>query len=79
MTEELYIISFKKPDFVCEVLDELYIRRNESPIQFYEEKVKGIKTPIRLYRPVGVLGVVPLTINLTNAVLKLIAKIKKIF
>jgi len=60
--------SLSNPGAVIKVLDYLYKNKDGTLVQFYEEPISGKKHDAKLFRPDGVLGVVPLTRNLTGAV-----------
>lgn len=77
LVQSLDTIASTQPQLIIEVLDHLYRNRDAIPIQFYEELLSNRDTTVRLFRPNGVLGVVPFTRNLTEAVIDQVNKGKK--
>lgn len=77
LVQSLDAISSARPELIVQVLDYLYRNRERTPIQFYEEFLSNRDTPVRLFRPNGVLGVVPFTRNLTETVIDQVNNGKK--
>lgn len=69
LVQSLDTVSSTQPQLVVRVLDHLYQNKDRTPIQFYKESLSNRDVPVRLFRPNGVLGVVPFTRNLTETVI----------